>query len=322
MNGIYLDAGGPQALEFLLPELHKSFGGDQSVAAYKARTIELLAHPWARASVRTLVLRDERGGYLSYLHLHAVRAVSDDREIWMGGISGLITPERLRGEGHGTALLRLTLELLAQEEVDGAFLWSSVGDALIRPLGFHPMNAGMVDIPLSALPEGKEGAVAARRIQANDWSALHAIHHRSGAQQPLWFLRDASRWDYLVSRWTEESSGGRFLGHVALIGDRIVAYVLTRTDGRDLRLLEFGMEAPDREVLHALLGAVRGAGGSLGCARFISPWPPGTWGALFDPLFEPVRNPDVLYLAASPGSKLNLPAIAARGGGYWETDRI
>ena len=102
----------------------------------------------------------------------------------------------------------------------------------------------------------------------------------------------------------------------------MVGYVMAAADEGTLRLLEFGMDSPDRQMLLTLLGAARAEAEAHGCTRFSCPRPPGTWGGLLEEMFEPVSNPEVVYMAASLGPNLDLAALAKGEGGYWETDRI
>ncbi len=321
MAGIFLDIGGSQALDLFIPELHAAFGGSMPFGPYRTRMLRKLDHPWARDSLRLLVLRDERGNFLSHLQLQAVRALHFDREIWVGGIGALVTPARFRRQGYATLLVRLTMDLLVRERIEGAFLFSDVGGEFFVEAGFAGVPATRVDLPVDALPDAVTDGIALRGIRARDWPAIGAIYEQSGAGQPLWFLRDRARWDFLVSQWESGEGDGSRIACVAEAGSRIVGYVLARVQGNRVHLLEYGMESPSRNLLGALLAAVRGEAEGRGCVRLLAPHPPAPYGVQFDSLLgQGVAGPERLFVA-SLGPGLEVEPVVSGMQGFWDFER-
>lgn len=321
MGGLYLDVGGSQALEFFIPELHAAFGGSTPLRLYRTRLIRRLDHPWAQDSLRLLVLRDESGNYLSHLHLCAVRALHFDREIWVGGIDALVTPVKLRRQGYATQLVRLAIDLLVREGIEGAFLFSDGGAELFENAGFKGIPASRVDLPIDALPRVARGGIALRGIRSPDWPAIGAIYEQSGRSQPLWFLRDRARWDFLVSQWNGAEDDDSRIGVVAEVGQRVVGYILARVRDDRVRLLEYGMEEPNRHLLADFLAAVRGEGERRGCVRFLSPHPPAPFGAQIDSILaRGTAGPERLLIASlDPGFEIESAVSGMQG--FWDFER-
>lgn len=310
MEGAYLDVAGPAALDHFFP-----------LPVERDRLVASLDHPWARDSVRRLVLRDGHGRHLSYLELHAIRALHLDREIWLGGVSRLVTAEGHRGQGNAGALLRLTLNLLQNEGVAGALLWTEIGSRFFERYGFRVVGTWGVDVALDEIGAHAGGGFGIRAMEDGDRLAVESIHRAGGSGEPLWLLRDRNRWDYLSWRVRHDPGVGRVLERVVTSGTRVVGYAICRIEGERLGLLEFGLEERDPRPLLALIAHLRDDALSDGCVRFVSPWPPGGWGSLFDPLFHPVTEQRPLMIV-SLGEGLDVEALTNGMHGYWETDRI
>jgi predicted N-acetyltransferase YhbS len=322
MNGIYLDVAGPEVLEFFAQDLHRSYGPGRSYASFAEEMAESLEHAWARDFARVLVLRDERGNYLSSLQLHAVRALRGEKEIWVGGITELVTPERLRGQGHASALLRLTLDVLAQEDVEGAFTWCGGDTRLFTHLGFRDLPVDLLQAPLQSIPDEPRGSLTVREIRSDDWPAIREVHHRCGIGQPLWLLRDEQRWDYLLRRWMRRSAAGPMLGRVALAGDSVVGYLLSQIETGRLRVLEFGLSSPDPRILGRMLASARASAEVAGCSIVLATRPPGRWGVLLETFLGTVSRAPGHFLVASVGEAFHPEKGSDSLRGYWEIDRI
>ena len=314
-------------MEAFLPELHRSFCGDWPLDAYRAYLTELLDHPWARGSIRFLVLRDEPGGFLSFLRLHAVQALHHDREIWLAGIATVVTRERLRGQGYASELLRLTLDLLRQEGADGAYLFSDIGPDFYQRFGFVTVGSTMIDVPLASVPSSPDESIRVRALEPTDWTAVRRIHDSAGSGQPLWLVRDERQWDFLLSRWLRRAvhfpgDETALIGRVAVRGNVVVGYALGRLRAGTLGLLDYCTESPAEALVDPLLGSLKAEAGARGCTRLVSPWPPGIWGRPFERHFAPVPLPDGVFMVASLSPRLDLPRVVEQVRGYWEMDHI
>jgi predicted N-acetyltransferase YhbS len=329
MDDVYLDVDDGSAFDALLPSHHNRWGAEIAIEEYRACLLERAEHGWARRHVRNLVLRSAEGGYLSSLRLHAVRGLQQDRKIRLGGIGEVLTPEDLRGKGYASRLVGMTLELLEREGVDGAYLFSDIDPRFYARFGFVVMSSGHVDLPLHRIPDARPEGCEIRPRQAADWEGIRRIHHMAGAGEPFWLARDDDQWGYLLGRWplwARHDADYRLaeLDCVALRGGRIVGYALAIGElaERTMRLLEFGMERTDSEVLFELLAHLRRRGTDLGCAQFVAPHPPGVSGAAFREVFPSVPRREGIFMLASLSPRLDLSCLTGRDAGYWETDHV
>jgi hypothetical protein len=328
MAETYLDVGDLQAHEAFLPAHHKAWGDEMPIDAYRVYLGERLGHAWAKRHVRSLVLRGEDGAYLSSLRLYGARALHGQGEIWLGGIAEVLTPESLRGRGHASRLLGLTLELLKREGVDGAYLFSDIDPAFYARFGFVTIGASEIDLPLDRLPGGPTPGGEVRPRRPEDWEMIRRVHRAGGSGEPLWFLREEDQWDYLLGRWpgwARYDPGYRMTGLDCVMERRgsVVGYAIAiaELDEKRLKLLEFGMDPREEAILTSLLSDLRRRAEGLGCSRFNAPWPPGSWGALFRERFDAVPRKDGILMIASLSSRFDVAAVA-RDSGFWETDHV
>lgn len=329
MESVYLDTGDREAFDAFLPAHHKEWGHGIAIDAYRSCLSERLEHQWAKRRVRNLVLRAEDGSFLSSLRLYGARALHRGKEIWLGGIAEVLTPEELRGRGHAGRLLHLTLGLLAREGVDGAYLFSDIDPAFYAHHGFRTVGSRRVDTPLDRLPHSRAGEIGVRPRRPADWDAIRRIHLAAGAGEPLWFLREEDQWGYLLGRWPLWARyDPRYriveLDCVAEQRGRIAGYAiaLAEIEEQTLVLLEFGMESPDEALFISLLADLKRRASDLGCRRFAAPWPPGEWGALFRDRFEEIARSDGILMLASLSPRFDLDDATGRESGYWETDHV
>jgi predicted GNAT family N-acyltransferase len=288
-----------------------------------------MEHDWARHHVRSLVLRSREGETLSSLRLYAVRGLHRDTEIRLGGIGEVLTPEELRGRGYASRLLRLTLELLEHEGIDGAYLFSDIDPDFYSRFGFVAICSKHVDVSIDRMPEAPAGGPDIRSRRPADWAAIGRIHRAAGEGEPLWLLRDDEQWGFLLGRWplwARHDPRYRIvpLDFVVELEGRVCGYAiaLAETEERTLRLLEFGTELGDPSALQALLGALRKGGSDLGCVRFRGPWPPGAAGSAFREIFKGVPRADAVFMSASLNARFDLSEAVRQGLGFWETDHI
>jgi predicted GNAT family N-acyltransferase len=327
MADLLLDHADAQARDLIIPEMHRYWGRGMSLDTYKDYLKEVDGHPWARRQIRPLVLRDRNQQPLASLYLHAVRGLHNDKEIWLGGIARVLTPEALRGKGHARELMRRILELLDKESVDGAYLFSDIDPRFYEQFGFVTIGKSVVQTSITVLPQ-EAGAEKARPIQTEeDWEPVHRIHTSMGKGEPLWLLREPEHWDYLLSRSLirarHRSDDAPVPLDVVLISDtEVIGYAIARIQGDELDLSEFGMLEPDRAKLRSLFGALRGEAEARGCSRFRSPWPPGKWGKLYDGWLTPSERTEGIFMFLPLRTQIDLGAIRAASSGSWHTDHI
>ncbi len=329
MDDAYLDVGDRSAMEAILPAHHKQWGEGIPIDSYRACMREKMGHDWVRHHVRSLVLRSREDECLSTLRLYGVRGMHRDVEIRLAGIGEVLTPENLRGRGHAGRLLHLTLELLEQEGVDGAYLFSDIDPSLYARFGFETVCCNHVDVPIDQVPDAVAGGCDVRPLRPADWEAIRRIHRAAGAGEPLWLLRDAEQWGFLLGRWPlwARHDPRYRITQVDCVAEREgrvsgYAIALAELEERTLKMLEFGTGIGDASTLLSLLGALKGRASDLGCVRFSAPWPPGAAGSAFREKFEAVPRRDGIFMVASLSERFDLAELVRQGSGFWETDHI
>lgn len=329
MEDAYLDVADRSTLEEILPAHHKQWGGGIPLEAYRACMRERVEHDWARHHVRSLVLRSKDGACLSTLRLYGVRGTRRDAEFILGGIGEVLTPEEIRGRGYAGRLLALTLELLKDEGVDAAYLFSDIAPSYYERFGFQTICREHVDCPIDRLQDAEVGSRVVRPRRPADWGAIRKIHRAAGEGEPLWLLRDDGQWGFLLERWQRWARyDPRYrimtLDCVAEREGRVAGYAiaLAEIEERTLNLLEFGTESGDTEALPALLGSLKAQARDLGCVRLKAPWPPGAAGSQFRERFEAVPRGDGIFMLAPLSERFDVADLASTGQGFWETDHI
>ncbi len=323
----YLDIGGPESLEGLLPELHRSFGQGMSLEEYGSYQRALADHHHARRAIRTLVLRGPDDRALSHLRLHAVRGLSRSEDVVLGGIAMVLTPEAQRGQGHASLIIEATLDLLRREGVDGAYLFSDIDPCFYERFGFRRAATTEFEEAVSSLPARGPDSVIVRETSPNDQPAIRRIHERAGEGEALWLLRDADRWDFLLARpqlrarYTLGSDQVR-IHQVAERDGSIAGYAIAALESERLWIDELCMDRPDPELATALLASLAMEARERSIERFSAPRPPGRFGVLLESQFSAIPRREGIFMVAALSPRLDLEVIAAETGGFWETDHI
>jgi hypothetical protein len=112
------------------------------------------------------------------------------------------------------------------------------------------------------------------------------------------------------------------LGVVLLSGEEPVGYALARIRKEEIALHEFGLRSRDEDLWNRLLAYLRREAQARGCSRFVSGWPPGRWGELFEGRFAPIERDGGVLMVASLSPMLDVDAIAEGSRGSWQTDHI
>jgi hypothetical protein len=324
MSGLYLDGGGPLEREAFLVRLHRQSGFGGSLDEYRARIEALDAHPYAARAIRDLVLRNDQDTAIAGLRLTAIHSLHEDREIWIGGISRLVTRESTGAEESASRIVEMTLALLADEQVDGATIFANGDPRFLRDLGFEVVGGEGIDVDLVDLDGRSAPRVTVRPLILTDGPDMRRIHERSGAGEPLWMLRDAERWDYLLRAAALRGSKSDPVSLVQLACERdgrLIGYAIANPQVPVLDLLDLGLEDPDDAVLGALLASLYAEGRTRGCERMRTPLLPGATGRLLRTRFRPASLRDGLFLVAALDERLDLRAVVEGCGGYAGLER-
>lgn len=327
MGDLYIDIADGAALAAFAPVLWKMWGQDMPLDSYSLYLHEVETHPWMRGHVRTLVLRNAAGEFLAHLRLHAVRALHFDREVTMGGIAAVLTPEPLRGHGYASRLIELTLDLLKREGVDGAYLFSDIDPAFYERFGFRLLPSRMAEIPAPAHDAPRHGPLV-RPAEEKDWKGIHEMHRSCGDGQPLWFLRNPIHWDYLLRRrfrfaaHANDTSIAPVESVVEAPDGRLLGYAISRMEEEGARLLEFGLVDQEPSLLDALLLDLHHRAAQTGRTRVTATWPPGSWGSMFHGKYPPRQRTESLFMVCSLSGTIDVDRLVREEEGFWESDHI
>ncbi len=319
MSGLYLDGGGPLEREAFLVRLHRQSGFGGPLEEYRARIEALDEHPYVARAIRDLVLRNDRDAAIAGLRLTAIHSLHMDREIWIGGISRLVAREGSAAEASLSRIVEMTLALLADEQVDGATIFANGHPRFLRDLGFEVVGGEGIDVDLDDLDGRAAPGVTVRPLGLTDGPDMRRIHERSGAGEPLWMLRDAERWDYLLRTtmvWGAKSDPGSLVQLACVRDGRLVGYAIAGPHAPVLDLLDLGLEDPDDALLATLLASLCAEGRVRGCARMRTPLLPGAVGRMLRTRFRPSSLREGFFLVAALDERLDLGVVVEGCGGY------
>jgi len=225
-------------IDAIYRESYALWGAGLSFEDYRSFWADLSTTGWAHDNLSYLVWLDDDGSILSSLKLYQPRVRLYDRQGTVAGIGAVFTPRALRGRGHASALIREVLVEARQRGDIAALLFSDVGTALYRALGFLELAAeeawGEIRRKLPDPPP--------------DWSLtpmtpahlddIIRTHDRCSRERPLAILRDRAYWEYLIersrsffSRLDGTDLSSRF--QVALRDGKFAGYLAT-VDGGDV----------------------------------------------------------------------------------------
>jgi GNAT superfamily N-acetyltransferase len=191
----------------------QAWGQGLSTDGFCSRELQLRAHPFAVAALRSWWWVDDEGAPLASCETFDVEGHVGE----VAGVSHLVasvfTEPRLRGQGHAQAMLRAVLEAARGPASQAFVLFSEVGAPLYAGLGFLPSPGFDVLVPArlgEALPVAgplsspapMRGALALRRSPAFvDWQwererAYARLLHR---EPPA---TSTAAWDGATIGWT------------------------------------------------------------------------------------------------------------------------
>lgn len=335
MDGTTLDIADETQGSVFLAESHRAWGPTVSYEGFAASEHAIAALPWLRSQSCTLILREASGTPVSSLQLLALRALVENREVWLGGLRRIVTPEPLRRRGYASALLRMTCDLLRRERISGVYLFSDADPSSSRHrgfegaevLGFESLEIPVIEAPLALLPSlPPDAGVSVRPMAPSDATAVANLHRRAAEGAPFWLLRDEEQWRALRAMASQRlalRSGGevRLCDLILEDGSEIAGYLLAQMCKEVCEILEFALARHDPAGLGSLLAGLRQQASTQGVTQVAALWPPGRCGDLAARFFQPGPQRDVLLLA-SFDARLVPERITRHSPGFWLTDRI
>jgi len=225
----------------------------------------VLGSPESAGRFRFRALVDERRQVLCSLKAYRLAALWGGRAIPALGIGAVYTPPALRGRGFASALVRAVLDEERQGGARAALLFSDIGAAFYRRLGFARVPTSVVDVPVGALPE----APGARDIGFAELDQAAQVLAARPVGDAFAVARTVPTVRLLVARLSRTiEAHGVPTGPVGALAPRGAA-LWVGFPGRGLTLLD--LYAEDDASRAALLARARAAAERLQCAK-VSAW--------------------------------------------------
>ena len=247
-------ADGP-LLDRILDNTFPVWNEGLSREAYGKWNAAQLRTPWGRDRLHRFALLDDDGTLLASAKRYRFDVRLDGRPLQMAGIGAVFTPTEQRGRGHASRLIELLLEQERSEGVALAALFSEIGEAFYRRLGFTLLPLDEADLDVAH----KDGspAMLVRAGDDRDLPAVAAMHDTRSASARFALRRGPGLLQYALSKKRLQSGLGpqglrQTEFYVAEEGASAVAYVLISVNAGGWTLEEFG----DRDPAAARLGAM------------------------------------------------------------------
>jgi GNAT superfamily N-acetyltransferase len=211
--------------------------------------------PWARSRLRRFALLDDAGDLIASLKRYRYDIRLDGRDGWMCGLGAVFTQPDQRGRGHASELIGHVLESERREGALLAGLFSEIGPAFYRRLGFTAIRLPEYTVRITR----KHGspAMLVRAGDERDLPAIAAMHTARASAARFALRRDPSAIRFALARkrtFAGLSAPGirQVEFFVAEEGSSAVAYIILSMNQHGWTLEEAG----DRDPAGARLGAM------------------------------------------------------------------
>jgi predicted N-acetyltransferase YhbS len=233
--------------------------------------------PWGREHLHRVALVDDSGRLLASAKRYRFPIRLDNNDGWMCGLGAVFTPVEQRGRGYAGALIKRLLDEERSRGVMLAALFSEIGPAFYRRLGFDPVPFDEVTVRVD-LPAGAP-AMLVRAGDERDLPDVGAIHNSQSGPARFALRRDPSLIQYAVSKKRLfaglSSPGTRQLEFfVAEEGASAAAYVVLGVAAGGWTLEDAGDRDPAAARVGALLQVLTAREPSHRPPRIRAWWPP------------------------------------------------
>jgi predicted acetyltransferase len=170
-----------------------------------------LNQSWSRKNYRYLVLKEPSGRVVSSCKLYDFYYQSRGHIYKVGGIGAVFTPDRFRGNGYATAMLKRIVDNTRGGDYDALMLNSDIDPDFYGRLGFFEMGAREIRVQADKILE--TGEVTANEISLEDErkfsvGPVHPAdladmvrhHSRWLKTQPYALRRTVDYWVYKLGR--------------------------------------------------------------------------------------------------------------------------
>jgi GNAT superfamily N-acetyltransferase len=310
----------PAVHEQILDLTYPLWGEGLTRQAYGAWNRAQMSTPWGRTHLERVALL-EAGQVLSSAKRYYFDAVVAGVRERVMGVGAVFTPPGGRGQGHARVLIEEMLSHAARAGVGWALLFSEIGDAYYKGIGFVPLPRSMVTL----MVREKAGAPATfvRAGEAADLPFIAELSaaYRHGAGLALDRTADLIGFG-ITRRRLLAGLGPAGLRHVEFFvaeeGGRPAAYVVISRGPSGVVLEECGDRDPSGARVGAMLQVLQARDPST-LQEPMRAWLPAGF-----------RPPQVLVVDESPaaeimmmrrlGASASTTAVPSAPVIYWQTD--
>jgi len=309
----------PAVHEQILDMTYPVWGEGLTRQAYGAWNRGQMSTPWGRTHLERVALLSA-GQVLSSAKRYYFDAVVSGARERVVGVGAVFTPPANRGQGHARILIEEMLSQAARAGAGWALLFSEIGDAYYKQLGFVPLARSMVTLMVREKPGAPATFVRAGETADLPFIAELSATYAHGAGVALDRTADLIGFG-IARRRLLAGLGSAGLRHleffVAEEGGRPAAYVVISRGPAGVVLEECGDRDPSGARVGAVLQVLQARDPSTLQAPMRAWLPPG------------FRPPQVLVVDESPASeimmmrRLGAPASATDIPApvtYWQTD--
>lgn len=210
---------------------------------------------WGRDHLHRVALLDEEGTLLVSMKRYRFSVRYDGEVVPMLGVGAVFTPSELRGRGYAAAIVERVIEEEAAAGTALAALFSEIGPAYYRRLGFETVP--LEEVTFTVKVKGGAPAMLVRSGTDADLAAIAAMHEMRIAGSRFSVVRPPELIQYAIAK-------RRLLAGLGPVGKRQIefwvaeeghmpaAYVVITADEHGW----FIEEAGDRDPVAARLGAM------------------------------------------------------------------
>ena len=244
----------------VLRESHALWGAGLSVADYVGMWEEMADSRWGRAWYSWRALVDDQGRVLASLKLYRPMLRLGETTGRASAIGAVFTPRAFRRRGHAAALIRATCDEAGRRGERSALLFTDIGTAYYRGLGFTSLPCEDALGSLPAAPARAARGMTFRSMTVDDIDAVARAHDATCARRPIAVLRDRDHWEFLLLRAATffrrlDRSGLEHRFTIAMESSRPIGYLVAVLGPGEWNLREAEAFDGDPGTLARLLAA-------------------------------------------------------------------
>jgi predicted N-acetyltransferase YhbS len=247
-----------EQVEEIYRESHALWGAGLDLDDYLELWRAISTIPWSSKHARFLVWLSEEGQVLSSMKLYRPLIRAGGRTARAGVLGAIFTPDKLRGRGHASGMIRAVIEQCRSSGEPLAMLFSDIGTAFYRTFGFLPLPA---DEHWGPLPRRSRESFEGWRLQPakqEDMASIYGAHDDFISRMPLAMVRDEGHWHFLKerSRGYFERLKNKMIKQnfrVALQHDRFAGYIMTVEGHGEWSVREVGAVGGDPAKMAVIL---------------------------------------------------------------------